>query len=33
VHPDSASLELHTEIGKEEFRKLGDMITLRQIQV
>jgi hypothetical protein len=33
VHPDSASLELHMEIGKEEFRKLGDMITLRQIQV
>ena len=33
VHPDSASLELHLEIGKEAFRKLGDMITLRQIQV
>jgi hypothetical protein len=33
VHPDSASLELHMEIGKEEFRKLGDMITLKQIQV
>jgi hypothetical protein len=33
VHPDSPSLELHMEIGKEEFRKLGDMITLRQIQV
>jgi hypothetical protein len=33
VHPDSASLELHLEIGREEFRKLGDMITLRQIQV
>ncbi len=33
VHPDSASLELHMEIGKEEFRKLGDMITLRQIEV
>jgi hypothetical protein len=33
VHPDSASLELHMEIGKEEFRKLGEMITLRQIEV
>ena len=33
VHPDTASLELHMEIGKEEFRKLGDLITLRQIQV
>ena len=33
VHPDSASLELHMEIGKEEFRRLGDMITLRQIEV
>jgi len=33
VHPDSASLELHLEIGREEFRRLGDMITLRQIQV
>jgi hypothetical protein len=33
VHPDSASLELHLEIGKEEFRKLADMITLTQIEV
>lgn len=33
VHPDSASLELHLEIGNEEFRKLGSMITLRQIEV
>ena len=33
VHPDSASLELHLEVGREEFRKLGDMITLRQIEV
>lgn len=33
VHPDSASLELHLEIGKEEFRKLGDMITLERIDV
>ena len=33
VHPDSASLELHMEIGSEEFRKLGDMITLTEIEV
>jgi hypothetical protein len=33
VHPDSESLELHLEIGKEEFRKLGDMVTLREIAV
>ena len=33
VHPDSASLELHLEVGNEEFRKLGSMITLRQIEV
>lgn len=33
VHPDSASLELHLEVGREEFRKLGDMITLRKIEV
>ena len=33
VHPDSASLELHLEIGKEEFGKLGHMITLREIEV
>lgn len=33
VHPDSASLELHLDVGREEFRKLGDMVTLRQIEV
>jgi len=33
VHPDSESLELHLEIGKDQFRKLGDMITLRKIEV
>lgn len=33
VHPDSASLELHMEVGRERFRQLGDMITLRQIEV
>lgn len=33
VHPDSASLELHQETGGPEFRKLGDLVTLRQIEV
>jgi hypothetical protein len=33
VHPDSASLELHLEIGRTEFRSLADMVTLRQIEV
>jgi hypothetical protein len=33
IHPDSASLELHLEVGNDEFRKLGEMITLRQIEV
>lgn len=33
VHPDSASLEFHTEIGGPEFRKLAPLITLRAIDV
>jgi hypothetical protein len=33
VHPDSASLELHLEVGREEFRKLGELITLQSIEV
>jgi hypothetical protein len=33
VHPDSASLELHMEIGREAFRSLGDMISLTGIEV
>jgi len=33
VHPDTASLELHLEVGREAFRALGEMITLRQIEV
>ena len=33
VHPDSASLELHLEVGREEFRKLGAFLTLRNIEV
>ena len=33
VHPDSASLELHLEVGNKEFRKLGAMLTLTEIEV
>jgi hypothetical protein len=33
IHPDSASLELHLNIGGPEFRKVGEFITLRQIEV
>ena len=33
VHPDSASLELHLEVGREEFRKLGAFLSLRNIEV
>src|SRR5215475_121821 len=33
VHPDSASLELHLEIGREGFRNLAGLIRLRQIWV
>jgi hypothetical protein len=33
VHPDSASLELHLEVGREEFRSLGGMLTLTGIEV
>jgi len=32
VHPDSASLELHMDIGGEEFRKLGDLLRLTGIE-
>ena len=32
VHPDSSSLELHMEVGNEEFRKLGELLTLREIE-
>src|SRR6266496_592515 len=32
VHPDSASLELHMEIGNAEFRKLAHMLTLTSIE-
>jgi len=33
VHPDSASLEFHVEIGGPEFRKLADFISLTAIEV
>jgi hypothetical protein len=33
VHPDCASLERHMEIGRDEFRKVGEFITLKQIHV
>ena len=32
VHPDSASLELHMDIGSAEFRKLAHLITLTAIE-
>jgi hypothetical protein len=32
VHPDSASLELHLDIGSGEFRKLAHMLTLTAIE-
>ena len=32
VHPDSASLELHLEIGSPEFRKLSHLLTLTGIE-
>lgn len=32
VHPDSASLELHMDVGAAEFRKLAPLLTLRKIE-
>jgi hypothetical protein len=32
VHPDSASLELHLDIGNAEFRKLAHLLTLTAIE-
>jgi hypothetical protein len=32
VHPDSASLELHMDIGSREFRKLAHLLTLTAIE-
>lgn len=33
VHPDSASLEFHLDVGGTEFRKFADLIDLAQIEV
>jgi len=33
VHPNSASLERHIEMGASEFRKLSPYLTLREIEV
>jgi quinol monooxygenase YgiN len=33
VHPDSASMEFHMEIGGPEFRKMAEFIDLRLIEV
>jgi hypothetical protein len=32
VHPDSASLELHMDVGGAEFRKLSPLLTLKSIE-
>jgi len=33
VHPDSASLEFHMDVGSDEFRKFADLIDLSRIEV
>ena len=33
VHPDSASLEFHMDVGAAEFRKFADLIDLSRIEV
>jgi len=33
VHPDSASLEFHMDVGGAEFRKFRDLINLSRIEV
>ena len=33
IHRDSASLEFHLEVGNEAFRRLGEMIVLKEIEV
>ena len=33
IHPDSASLELHLDIGGPEFRKLKELVELTDIEV
>jgi hypothetical protein len=33
VHPDSASLEFHMDVGGDEFRQFADLIDLSRIEV
>ena len=33
VHPDSASLEFHMDVGGAEFRKFAELIDLQRIEV
>jgi hypothetical protein len=33
VHPNSASLEYHMEVGRDEFRRFSDLIELMRIDV
>jgi len=33
VHPNSASLEFHMDVGDAEFRKFADLVNLQRIQV
>lgn len=33
VHPDSEALELHMDVGKEEFRAFGELVKLTSIAV
>jgi hypothetical protein len=33
VHPDSASLEFHMDVGADEFRQFADLIDLSRIEV
>ena len=33
LHPDSASLELHMDVGAEEFKKFGSLIELSSMDV
>jgi hypothetical protein len=33
VHPDSAALEFHMEVGEAEFRKFADLVELSSIAV
>lgn len=33
VHPDSASLEFHMDVGRAEFRKFASLIDLSRIEV